>query len=383
MIDFIQKTHEFYKRCKRSYVSKLRIIVLVAIVGIVVLGAAMIALSNYILPLIVAIALFGLVVWVWKQVSLKGKKEIINFIRSALEKLLDLINNKEDELNGKNYSPLSYSFRDLLGCATEEERRTLEQLSGKKFKSTEDFDLTIRRKSTHEFNYWLKRLKGTDAEFVTVTYSEMLDMVGDVFKEERNSQIDSDYERSLVELAFSKMVGSLEDADRKLLEHKLSHYAEKELDSKNTGLMLTSGGLLAGNLGGFATYTMSTSLLASGSSALGLTLPFAAYTSLSTVLSTILGPVGVSAVGLWGAHKMASPDVKTTVLIVLAVAAIRARLIFEQQERKREVRKEIASYTSQKEALLDLLERLEGGKSIHDVEAAIECMAPLNALGKE
>ena len=315
--------------------------------------------------------------------ALKGKKEIINFIRSALEKLLDVIQNKEDELNAKNYSSSSYSFRDLLGCATEEERRTLEQLSGKKFKSTEDFDLTIRRKSTHEFNYWLNRFKGTDAEFATVTYSDMLDMVGDVFKEDRNRQIDSEYERSLVELAFRNMVSSLENTDRKLLEHELSHYAENELGSKNTVLMLTSGGLLAGNLGGFATYTMSTSLLASGSSALGLSLPFAAYTSLSTVLSTILGPIGVSAVGLWGAHKMAAPDVKTTVLIVLAVAAIRARLIFEQQERKRDVRKEIASYTSQKGVLLDLLERLEGGESIHDVETAIECMAPLNALEKE
>ena len=93
--------------------------------------------------------------------------------------------------------------------------------------------------------------------------------------------------------------------------------------------------------GGFATYTMATSLLGGISSALGVVLPFAAYTTLTSAISLALGPLGVGALSLWGVHKVTSANIKSTILVVLEIAAIRERLTFEREENLKLLIKEI------------------------------------------
>jgi uncharacterized protein YaaW (UPF0174 family) len=121
----------------------------------------------------------------------------------------------------------------------------------------------------------------------------MLDLTGKNFRANRDGRTDQEFERHLVQAAFEKMVGAIDEKDRKLLEHEISKYADKNLGGTNLDIAISSGGLLAVNLGGFATYTMASSLLAGVKSTLGVTLPFAAYTTLSSTLSVVLGPVGI------------------------------------------------------------------------------------------
>jgi len=217
----------------------------------------------------------------------------------------------------------------------------------------------------------VKRIKGVDKDLALATYSDMLDLTGKNFKENRDGQSDREFERHLVQEAFEKMVGAMGEKDRKLLEHEISKYADKHLGKKNLDIALSSGGVLAANLGGFATYTMASSLLAGAGSTLGMTLPFAAYTTLSSTLSVVLGPVGIGALGLWGLHKITSPNIKVTILIVLAVAAIRERLIFEYPQKRTKIEKDLESLMMQKITLENFLSQLETLKTPKEAYALL------------
>ena len=200
---------------------------------------------------------------------------------------------------------------------------------------------------------FIKRIQGVDHSLALATYSDMLDLVGDHFKTSRDGKNNRDFEAELVEVAFKQMVGPMDQKDREVLVHEIKRYAEENLGQSNLAITLSSSGLLVGKLAGFTTYTMASSLLAGLGSMTGVSLPFAAYTTLSSALSAVLGPIGFGALGVWGLHKIASPDLKVTIMVVLAVAAIRERLIFERSLKMGDVRNQLDSLVQEKDILQD------------------------------
>ncbi|WP_334189411.1 hypothetical protein [Noviherbaspirillum sp.] len=81
--------------------------------------------------------------------------------------------------------------------------------------------------------------------------------------------------------------------------------------------------LAAGKLGGFSTYMLASSGLAAVSGAAGLTLPFAAYTGLSTALGTVLGPAGWISLGLFALLKSRGPSYDKLIAAILYIAMLR------------------------------------------------------------
>jgi len=364
MTSFIDDVIGFVGQRRQVLGRKLRLIVAAALLAGVVMVSLAIALSKIILPVLLIAAVVSGAWIICRGMGKQERAKIIALIRKTLEKLIQLLKEKEDELSGLNRNPADYSLLQLLSQANDEERATLEKFVGKSFENPEQFEHLIRKKATHDVSYYLKRIKGVDEAFALASYSEMLDVAGEKIQMERGGRSDFDYERALVETAFSKMVGSMQEKDRKQLEYEMKKYAEEHLGSSHTGLALSSGGLALANLGGFTTYTMSTSLLAGASSALGIGLPFAAYTSFSSLLLIAIGPAGWAAIGLWSAHRMASPDKKATALVVPAMASIRARLIYEQEMQRSELEEEIRSYADQKEQLEALLAEIDQAKDL-------------------
>ena len=76
------------------------------------------------------------------------------------------------------------------------------------------------------------------------------------------------------------------------------------------GPRLGLAGLGLAQAAGFSLYTSSASALAFLSGSVGLTLPFAAYTGLSSLLSLVTGPLGWVAMGSLIAWKLTSTDWK-------------------------------------------------------------------------
>ena len=370
-MSILDELKSYAQERKRAYKRKLLKLALVVVIVIIVCLGFAIFLSK-IIPMLLLI-ITGIVASIWVFIKIRNAElsTLFSQIRSALQKLLDLLHGKKDELRALDKDPSEFSLLELLSNANEEEREALEKFSGIKFEDEGQFEKAVRTKASHDVAVIVKRIKGVDKDLALATYSDMLDLTGKNFKENRDGRSDREFERHLVQAAFEKMVGAMGEKDRKLLEHEISKYADKHLGKKNLDIALSSGGVLAANLGGFATYTMASSLLAGAGSTLGMTLPFAAYTTLSSTLSVVLGPVGIGALGLWGLHKITSPNIKVTILIVLAVAAIRERLIFEYPQKRTKIEKDLESLMMQKITLENFLSQLETLKTPKEAYALL------------
>jgi len=89
----------------------------------------------------------------------------------------------------------------------------------------------------------------------------------------------------------------------------------------------TALGLLSAvQLPGFSMYMASTTALGFASGSSGVTLPFAAYTGLTTTLSILTGPVGFTAAALWGVWSITGPEWKKLGPIILYVICHDSRL---------------------------------------------------------
>lgn len=90
---------------------------------------------------------------------------------------------------------------------------------------------------------------------------------------------------------------------------------------------VSSGGvaaaLVAGNIGGFSTYILASSGLAAVSGAMGITLPFAVYTGMSTALGVVLGPVGWVGLGLLALFTVGGANREKVIPAVLCIAMMR------------------------------------------------------------
>jgi uncharacterized protein YaaW (UPF0174 family) len=379
-MSILDELKSYAQERKRTYKRKLLKLALVVVIVITVCLGVAIFLSKIIPTLLLIIA--GIVASIWMFIKIRNTELSTFFaqIRSALQKLLNLLRSKQDELRALDKDPSEFSLLELLSNANEEEREALEKFSGIKFEDEGQFEKAVRTKASHDVAVLVKRIKGVDKGLALATYSDMLDLTGKNFRAKRDGRSDKEFERHLVQAAFEKMVDAMDEKDRKLLEHEISKYADKHLGGKNLDIALSSGGLLAANLGGFATYTMASSLLAGVGSTLGMTLPFAAYTTLSSTLSVVLGPVGIGALGLWGLHKIASPNIKVTILIVLAVAAIRERLIFEYPQKRTGIEKDLENLKMQKIILENFLSQLETLKTPKEAYALLADEVRPNAI---
>lgn len=123
----------------------------------------------------------------------------------------------------------------------------------------------------------------------------------------------------LLETAYEK----LSPEDRKIFDARVREVASRFGGSPTKTLAGGAGLLVVGNLGGFATYMLMSTVLSSIS--LG-TLSFGAYTAASSALSVVLGPIGWIALGAAGVYAYGKPQSKTTIPLVANIAMIRQRV---------------------------------------------------------
>lgn len=134
-----------------------------------------------------------------------------------------------------------------------------------------------------------------------------------------------------VEMAENKvLIKLLESAYRNMspkqraaFDARVREVASQFGSTGGKGLASGAGLMVLGNLGGFATYTLMSTVLSTISfGALG----FGAYTAASSLLSFVLGPAGWIAMGGAAVHALGKPELKTTIPLVANVAMIRQRL---------------------------------------------------------
>lgn len=122
------------------------------------------------------------------------------------------------------------------------------------------------------------------------------------------------------------------------------------------GVAGAAGVMAVGELGGFATFTMASSVLKVVS--LGL-LPFGAYTAVSSILGVVLGPVGWTAMGLTAIYRFGKPNMQKVVSLVAQIGAIRQRVVYGNDGQAEVLMGKLVSYarTAGKPAALPPVKR--------------------------
>jgi hypothetical protein len=83
--------------------------------------------------------------------------------------------------------------------------------------------------------------------------------------------------------------------------------------------------IAAAQASGFGLYAASATALGFVTHAVGITLPFAAYTGLSGSIATLIGPVGWLGVGFWGVIKVTGPDWEEIIKGLVYIVQVNSR----------------------------------------------------------
>lgn len=129
--------------------------------------------------------------------------------------------------------------------------------------------------------------------------------------------------------AFEKLLSAMPAVER---ERFLTQFAASTREPGLGKETIIGGGIVAANLSGFGLYLASSTALGAITSAIGVTLPFAVYTGMSSTLAVLIGPVGWIALGGWVLHKLGKPDPNKVIAGTLLVANVRQRLISKRDE---------------------------------------------------
>ena len=152
-----------------------------------------------------------------------------------------------------------------------------------------------------------------------------------VYKTAKKLKVDSPKRYSTKELEvkisqkiFKKVWENMSPKQQKEFEAKMKEVAKEHRNEKalfaNAGVF---GALTAAQLSGFGVYMLATTSLGAITGAMGITLPFAAYTTMTTAMGVIIGPVGWIGAGLLALFTLGGREYKKLIPAIIYVSMLR------------------------------------------------------------
>ena len=358
-MNFFAQIEDYLKTAKANFKAKLVLVSLGILLVITFSISFILSLSEiiskilyFLIPIIIGIIIFY---FLRRTEFLK----FVIFLKELLSRLEEFIRQKEDEKKSSEDDPENFKFKRILELSNNDEREQLEKLTGISFVSVDEFDVSVRNKCSDGVSTILNRIKGVEKEHSISSYNDIINLVAKNFKLERKNNSDAELERLIVDTQSKEMFKKMDKKDLKIFEDAIKLDVEEKFGKKNLDIVLTSGGFVAANLGGFSTYIMATSFLGGLTSTLGITLPFAFYTTLTTSISILTGPVGLTLLGLWGVRKITKPNINTSILLVLSICLIRDRLIRDYAEKKKDIDTDLRRLKEEKIKIENLISSIK------------------------
>lgn len=184
----------------------------------------------------------------------------------------------------------------------------------------------IRKAGSHSAAEFVRRRKGAEP---FVPYREVLrDVAKKVGAKFAPKDLDATVEKAII-------TSSLEQAlSRATPDQHAALIQQIDADTRKMGGLVAgaAGTVAVANLSGFGLYVAASSVVGAVTSAVGVTLPFAVYTGMSTTIATLIGPVGWLAIIIAAVTVAGSINYKKTIPAVMAIAQSRLRLIAERDQ---------------------------------------------------
>lgn len=159
------------------------------------------------------------------------------------------------------------------------------------------------------------------------TYLDIIRKVADHLKVAYlANDVPSQIEIAIAQKTLQKLWERLTPLQRKEMEEQWRTAAQ---GFDKTGSVFASGSifatLTAAQLSGFGIYLLASTSLGAITGAIGIALPFAVYTTMSSAIAAIIGPVGWLGAGLFTLWALNEPNHTRLVPAILYVCMLRAR----------------------------------------------------------
>ncbi len=243
-------------------------------------------------------------------------RRLVQNIRLRFRDLVDSIDRKIRDM--AHDDPRNYSPEQVLAHGLPEEKESICKVLGIDYTDAHRVMEIIRRKGS---NFFSSLVRGTGAPYKKIV-SEAARKLGIEHTDARQYIVEAEMINALKERVRQRMTSD----EWKEFEAAVRHEAAKHAKSM-VNVVTGTGAVMAAQASGFGVYVAASTVLSTLTGALGITLPFAVYTGLSSLVSAAIGPVGWAVLGLWGIKKISDPDYKKTIPCVLVMCAVRARLI--------------------------------------------------------
>ena len=219
---------------------------------------------------------------------------------------------------------------EVLGAAESAEIQVLRQITELESSDPKALVDRLRAIGSNGFAQFWRFLTRSNPDEVDVPYGDLLHDACKYLgaRPVQGSGIFS-LELTLQKKAFDKLLSAMPPAER---QRFLAQFAAETRDPALAKEAIVGGGIVVANLSGFGLYLASSTVLGAITSAIGVTLPFAVYTGMSSTLAVLIGPVGWLALGGWILHKLGKPDPNKVVAGTLLIANVRQRLITKRDE---------------------------------------------------
>lgn len=212
---------------------------------------------------------------------------------------------------------------DILLDASEEERRNLAVILGSPdLTSPTELVLKLRKTGSHSA---VSLVRPEPVPYEEVVFDVAVKVGAPL---PRPGVAAVEIEQAVVGAAFEQMLAKATPEQRAAIQADIDR-SRAQIGGK-AGIV--AGSLVVAHLSGFGLYMAASSTLTAITSAVGVTLPFAVYTGMSSLIATITGPLGWAALATWAVARLGSPDYKKTVPAVLAIAGARFKLIAERDQ---------------------------------------------------
>lgn len=237
------------------------------------------------------------------------------------------LSDKLFELRNPSYELMTPE--EVVQLSEKDEKRALHEITGEESTDSAALVNALRDKGSNTLaQIW--RMFSPRSKDISVPYEEILrDACKHMGIRDTGSRDIYSLEVQLQKQTFSKVLESMPEHDR---QRFLTEFSIRSSDPTLGKEAVVGSGIVVANLSGFGLYLASSTALGAITSAIGVTLPFAVYTGMSSTMALLIGPVGWVALGAWVIHKLGKPDSNKVVAGTLMIANIRQRLIAVRDE---------------------------------------------------
>ena len=204
---------------------------------------------------------------------------------------------------------------DILHQCDQQELMTLSKIIDSKYANPDSIITTLIRKSQNLYQNLQQQIA-------------YVDVVKKVCRKKKINPEHNTLRENEIQIATNVLKAKLSKMDDKQ-KAEFEKEVRKIADSSGYGNLFKTGSvfatLLTAKLSGFGVYLLATTTLSTLSGIIGATLPFAAYTMLTSSLAVTLGPAGWGAAGVFSIWKITDVDYKRVTPAIIYINLLREK----------------------------------------------------------